>query len=112
MAGCMTHRSNPERTAAIADAYLAAIRRGHERKDVIGWVANSFGVGRQAIYKQLRHGGTLPPYKSGWRARGTVPPVRQEPMRVDRDPCPRCGVRADIGCRHGSSGPLSGMLFA
>ncbi len=22
------------------------------------------------------------------------------PARVDRDPCPRCGVRADIGCRH------------
>ena len=23
-----------------------------------------------------------------------------EPIRVDRTPCPRCGVRKDIGCRH------------
>lgn len=22
------------------------------------------------------------------------------PVRVDRTPCPRCGVRKDIGCRH------------
>lgn len=26
------------------------------------------------------------------------------PPRVDRDPCPRCGVRADVGCRHRAAG--------
>jgi hypothetical protein len=25
---------------------------------------------------------------------------RAELPRVDRDACPRCGVRGDIGCRH------------
>lgn len=29
--------------------------------------------------------------------------------RIDRDPCPRCGVRADFGCAH-SRAPV-GMMF-
>ncbi|MDQ0250932.1 DNA-binding MarR family transcriptional regulator [Sphingomonas kyeonggiensis] len=33
--------------------------------------------------------------------RGPVLTIAQEAtMRVDRDPCPRCGVRRDIGCDH------------
>ncbi|PZQ55280.1 MAG: hypothetical protein DI555_07995 [Novosphingobium pentaromativorans] len=30
------------------------------------------------------------------------PVIRSQPhaVSVDRDPCPRCGVRGDIGCRH------------
>lgn len=34
--------------------------------------------------------------------RHTAPVVHMGklPPRVDRDPCPRCGVRGDIGCRH------------
>lgn len=31
------------------------------------------------------------------------------PPRVNRDPCPRCGVRADIGCGH-TQAPI-GMSF-
>lgn len=27
-------------------------------------------------------------------------PALDESRRVDRDPCPRCGTRRDIGCRH------------
>lgn len=27
-------------------------------------------------------------------------PMEDLPPSVDRDPCPRCGVRADLGCRH------------
>ncbi|NWK96544.1 hypothetical protein DM806_12910 [Sphingobium lactosutens] len=27
-------------------------------------------------------------------------PPAQIPERVDREPCPRCAVRADVGCRH------------
>jgi hypothetical protein len=34
--------------------------------------------------------------KAGLSADRRVPPT--EP--VDRDPCPRCGVRGDIGCGH------------
>ncbi|WP_077228576.1 hypothetical protein [Sphingomonas hengshuiensis] len=26
------------------------------------------------------------------------------PPRIDRDPCPRCGTRGDLGCRHGRAG--------
>jgi hypothetical protein len=35
-------------------------------------------------------------YAIGNRQAETLPP------RVDRDPCPRCGVRRDIGCVHSS----------
>jgi hypothetical protein len=30
------------------------------------------------------------------------PQASQQPLppRVDRDPCPYCGTRADVGCRH------------
>lgn len=34
--------------------------------------------------------------KAGQAADRLIPPT--EP--VDRDPCPRCGVRRDIGCGH------------
>ncbi len=30
----------------------------------------------------------------------SVARAKPEPLRVDRDPCTFCGVRADIGCRH------------
>lgn len=29
-----------------------------------------------------------------------LPNADIEARRVDRDPCPYCGVRADIGCKH------------
>lgn len=31
--------------------------------------------------------------------------------RVNRDPCPRCGIRADVGCHH-SHNPISMGAFA
>lgn len=31
---------------------------------------------------------------------GPMPTWR--PVVVDRDPCPRCGVRGDFGCSHGA----------
>lgn len=37
------------------------------------------------------------PLEHGFR--GPVP----EELRVDRDPCPRCNVRRDIGCEHTAS---------
>lgn len=27
-------------------------------------------------------------------------PAWGRPVRVDRDECPKCGVRGDVGCRH------------
>jgi hypothetical protein len=35
-----------------------------------------------------------------YRAAGAGIPAEQLPPRVDREPCPRCGVRSDIGCHH------------
>lgn len=43
--------------------------------------------------------------KAACRDDRIVPPT--EP--VDRDPCPRCGVRRDIGCGH-SLAPLGMVL--
>ncbi|WP_146037268.1 winged helix-turn-helix domain-containing protein [Novosphingobium guangzhouense] len=36
-----------------------------------------------------------------------VPAVhsRPEPVRVNRDPCPFCEIRGDIGCRHSRAAP-------
>lgn len=34
----------------------------------------------------------------------------EDAVRVYRDPCPRCGVRADIGCRH-TARALTGAVF-
>lgn len=35
--------------------------------------------------------------------RGPFPAWGSQPQHVHRTPCHRCGVRADIGCRHQSS---------
>ncbi len=35
------------------------------------------------------------------RARGPSPRINEAALaRVDRDPCPRCNTRKDIGCKH------------
>lgn len=39
---------------------------------------------------------------AGWKApsKAISEPAPVPGSRVDRDPCPRCGVRGDIGCEH------------
>lgn len=78
-------------------------------------IANQFGVLRPAVYKALRRVGVLPPYGEGKKhpprkryepstggnhaVRGPIKAC--EPILIaDRTPCPRCGVRADFGCKH------------
>lgn len=76
-------------------------------------IASKFGVERPAVYKALRRTGALPPYKEGKKhpprkvdgssagyAKGRETAPRNPILIPDRTPCPRCGVRADIGCRH------------
>lgn len=49
----------------------------------------------------------------GDRAPVVRPPVvrtQPQPVSVDRNPCPRCGVRGDVGCRH-SRQAASQILF-
>lgn len=45
----------------------------------------------------------------GTRKGRGLPEVRPLPQPVDRDPCPRCGVRHDVGCNH-SRAPLGMVL--
>jgi hypothetical protein len=68
-------------------------------------IADRFAVQRSSVYKALRRAGALPPYGTRMisRVNSTTPsnPIRAEELpRVDRDPCPRCEVRGDIGCKH------------
>lgn len=71
-------------------------------------LASIYGVQPPAICKVLRrHGIHLstprgsPAAKAPVRERRTMAEKREQaPAPVDRDPCPRCGVRGDIGCSH------------
>lgn len=77
-------------------------------------IAEQFGVQAPAIWRSLRRWGILPPYnrspgRGPARKRplpdvsGAEPNIADLPPRVERDPCPRCGVRADVGCSHSAS---------
>jgi hypothetical protein len=58
---------------------------------------------------------TKPYATAGWYAAGMRKAGRKEDRLipptepVDRDPCPRCGVRHDIGCHH-SRAPIGMVL--
>ncbi|MEK7342464.1 MAG: hypothetical protein AABZ73_01430 [Pseudomonadota bacterium] len=39
----------------------------------------------------------------------TVPPPAAGPLSIYRDPCFRCGVRGDIGCKHRGGGARHGL---
>lgn len=95
-------------------AEMAALYRADVPVDAI---ANQFNVHRPAVYKALRRVGVLPPYAEGRKhpprkkkiyepspsaghiTRREIAP--REPILIpDRTPCIKCGVRADIGCKH------------
>ena len=92
-----------ERTCREYKRLLAA---GEEPGDIVGWLAQEAGVNRPAIWKRLRAGGLIPGYKQRPhqpyrnRTRGVAFTPKVLPPAVDRDPCPRCGTRRDIGCEH------------
>lgn len=46
------------------------------------------------------------------RVEKPIPDEDLPPRIADRTPCPRCGVRADIGCSHNTYGALSVVEFA
>lgn len=108
-----------ELTRRTCEAYRRAIAAGESPSDVVAWIAKSDGVQRPAVWRRLRSGGVLPPYKSSEAHRKRAKKRTQAeivndidaalPPAVDRDPCPRCGVRRDIGCSH-SRAPIGMML--
>ncbi len=101
------------REATCAEYQRMLPKLGHAQ--TITTLAELHGVRRGAIEMRIRRGGLLPPYRVGTRIQRTR---RQQAesletankrQRVDRDPCPRCGARGDIGCKHTRS-PL-GTVF-
>lgn len=116
------------KTKAICETYVKAMDRGESERDVVGQLSAAHDVRRPSIWKALRLGGVLPPYgesreggkgrpKGGGvagysedrRAKAVEATERRQPepdpsLYVNRDPCPFCQVRADIGCRHSGRG--------
>lgn len=104
----------PDAIRRVCDAYLEAVARGKNITTTIAWLSEAEGVGRPAIWRRLRSGGALPPYstrtnKTARRTRSEIVIEKLFAPRVDRDPCPRCGVRGDIDCGH-SKAPLGMVL--
>lgn len=104
-----------ERTA---DAFYALLREGHEQNQAIITLAQRYQIATGAIRSRLRRAGAIAECRP---RRQLVHPQNVCVMpgdeivsrRVDRDPCPRCAVRADIGCEHGRAlRPLSNVVFA
>ena len=98
-------------------------------------IAEEFGVLPPAIWQALRRGGALPPYKPSEPGKGGRPKSGGKPgytanrmaisaakiARQERNapavpiaqivvstPCFRCGVRADVGCKHNRGREASG----
>ena len=95
-----------ERTERTCEMYSAAVSDGESPTDVVRKLAIAFGVTRPSIYKRLRSGNALPPYRTDRPKHGPRSPrnearERIEPPKVHRDPCFLCGARGDVGCRHG-----------
>lgn len=57
-------------------------------------IAARVDMARNAVRKSLQYHGRARPESDEPRI-----DLRSIP-RVDRNPCPRCGVRGDVGCRH------------
>lgn len=56
-------------------------------------------AGERKLPHWTRRDGTAP-VQAQHQAKAADAPVQPQPVRVNRDPCPFCEVRADIGCRH------------
>lgn len=105
-----------EATRRTCDAYREAIARGTNITQAVAWLAGVESVTRPTIWRRLRAGGVLPPYGQGKplkphkrRSHRQIEEEQSVKLRVDRDPCPRCGVRGDVVCGH-SKAPLGMVL--
>lgn len=102
-------------TLETCASYERQAALGGDPGDIVTGLADFYRVNRPAIWRRLRAGGVLPPYRSNTgikrdrRSFAECNYERDQQPRVDRDPCPRCGVRRDIGCNH-SQAPLGMML--
>jgi hypothetical protein len=109
---------------------VSAVRKSVDAREAVrlhrqGWkvteIAQHFSVQRPAIYRAFHSEnyliGTMRPREAEvCSLMPRSPQPRQNPAsvprkvleelevllrpRVNRDPCPRCGVRRDVGCKH------------
>jgi hypothetical protein len=108
-----------EDTLRTAAAYREALASGADPQTAVHRIAAAFSLRRDVVRSRLRRQGLYgrPEFEKGmgrhcaglkdadWAADRIIPPT--EP--VHRDPCQRCGVRADIGC--GCSKARLGMVL-
>lgn len=97
--------ANTKRTCEMYERMLAA---GEDKTVVIGELAAMAGVQRSAIFRRLQRGGVIPRTQTQMPRAANDPAPRLTslqklavaPLPEFRDPCPRCGIRADVGCKH------------
>lgn len=116
---------DPEKVRRTCDIFERAVKAGADRSAIVRELAIVEGVQRPAIWRRLRSGGVLPPYSPSGHSKSYLDKNLQcrkaaeqrmaarlaleSAPRVDRDPCPRCGVRRDVGCGR-SLAPLGTVL--
>lgn len=95
------------RVRSTCESFLRSIRSGDSPSTAVGQLAGTEGVNRPAIWQRLIRGGVKPSYNegapSGRKAAGIMRDREDRsdaPPPVDRDPCPRCGIRGDLECSH------------
>ena len=117
-------RQISERTLAMCAEYERRLAAGQSKTEIVRDLAASHDVQRPAIWKALRAGGAVPPYRpkrEGSQGRpigGGQPGYTAQRQRKAADtaaaaedkiisarqatiePCGRCGVRADVGGKH------------
>lgn len=71
-------------------------RQGYSRNRI----AQDVHVSYATIEKWLREAGLISDEGDIVRRLGSSTRGPHPVVRVTRDPCPRCGVRADLGCKH------------
>jgi hypothetical protein len=120
----MSGRADRSVVARTCEAYKRGLAAGENPTDIVGEIAAAEGVQRPAVWRRLISGGLKEPYAErqpngkgrpigggnpGFTVRRIEKSITAAARRrpdpepdqfVNRDPCPRCGVRADIGCSH------------
>jgi hypothetical protein len=118
------HTGAPPLARETCELFKRSIENGLTSREAVAELAERFDVQRPAIWKRLRDGGVIAPYAprqkngkgrpigggvAGYTAKRRERSVAVSAERssepspdqyVDRDACPRCGVRSDIGCKH------------
>lgn len=89
--------------AGVRPSLRSAVRRGTRLTITTAEIiratmkANPRGIDRDEHRQRVQRRSREALNRQRQRTRKAFP---AEPVRVDRTPCPKCGVRKDIGCKH------------